>query len=84
MSVSASNGGDTVFFLPIQNGTAINLGVIGVASSVGTPVATGTVIALVNVGVGFSGEFGIQAINNTPGHTVSTAPGRGQVIIIEL
>jgi hypothetical protein len=87
MSVETSNPGDTVFFIPIRGGSAINLGIV-TTSVLGTgsaaAIASGTVIALVNVGVGFSGEFGVQAINDIPGHTVTTAPGRAQVIIIEL
>jgi hypothetical protein len=85
MTVEASVAGDAIFFLPIQNGSLMNLGVISVAATSGlTPVASGTVIALTNVGVGFVGSFGVQAVNNNPGHTVLSTPGHCQVILIEL
>lgn len=83
MTVDASNAGDIVFFLPIHNGSLMNLGVTAVASG-GVPLAAGTVIALASVGVGVEHEFGVQAVNNTPGHTVSSGPGHCQVILIEL
>lgn len=82
-SVDVSNAGDTVFFLPVKSGSIINLGVFAIASAV-SPSASSSCTALARIPVGTSADFGLQVVNNTPGHTVSLAPNRCQVTIIEL